>query len=162
MNAITMLERDHATFRRLLAQLDATTSRALVTRRRLFARIKTELTVHETIEEEVFYQALKSHPRAKQEVLEGVEEHHLVDGLLGEMTPLAPDDETWGAKANVMRENVEHHLAEEESDLFPMARRIFDPAELEDLGARLAKRRTTVRRSVRAIAAQRERSAPRS
>jgi hypothetical protein len=55
MNAITMLERDHAKVKGLLARLDATTARAPVARRHLFARIKTELTVHETIEEEIFY-----------------------------------------------------------------------------------------------------------
>jgi len=45
----------------------------------LFTRIKTELTVHEIIEEEIFYPALKEHPQAKDIVLEGYEEHHVVD-----------------------------------------------------------------------------------
>ena len=157
MNAIAMLERDHVKVKGLLARLDATTARAQVTRRDLFSRIKDELTVHETIEEEIFYPALKAHPRAKEIVLEGIEEHNVVDTLLGELSEIAPSQETWGAKATVMRENVEHHIEEEENNMFAKARRIFDRAELEALGRRMAARRTTARASVQAIAARRER-----
>ena len=157
MDAIVLLKKDHATFRSLLTRLGRTTERARVTRRDLFGRLKTELTVHETIEEEIFYRALKEHPRAKDIVLEGIEEHNVVDAILGELTDLDPTHETWGAKAEVMRENVEHHLGEEEADMFVKARRIFDPSELEVLGKRMAARRITARAGVRAIAARRKR-----
>lgn len=157
MNAIAMLERDHVKVKRLLARLDVTTARATVTRRRLFDRVKSELTVHETIEEEVFYLALKAHPRAKDLVLDGIEEHNVVDNLLGELTKLASNHATWGAKATVMRENVEHHIEEEETRMFPQARRIFDRPELDALGRRIAARRVTAKASVCGIAARRER-----
>ncbi len=156
MNAIMMLERDHAKVKGLLLRLGATTARARVGRRDLFDRIKAELTVHETIEEEIFYPALKEHPRARDIVLEGIEEHNVVDTLLGELTNLAPDNEAWGAKAAVMRENVEHHIEEEETEMFAKARRIFDRPELEALGRRMAARKVTARASVRAIAGRRE------
>ena len=157
MNAIAMLERDHVKVKGLLARLESTTQRALVTRHRLFERIKAELTVHETIEEEIFYPALKSHPRAKDVVLEGIEEHNVVDTLLGELTDLSPAHESWGAKAKVMRENVEHHIEEEETDMFAKARRVFDRSELDALGRRMAVRKLTAKESVRTIAARRER-----
>jgi iron-sulfur cluster repair protein YtfE (RIC family) len=157
MNAITMLERDHVKVRALLARLDSTTPRATVTRRDLFNRIKAALTVHETIEEEIFYPALKSHPRARDIVLEGIEEHNVVDNLLGELTDLASSHETWGAKATVMRENLEHHIEEEETSMFVKARQIFDRSELEALGKRMAARKVTAKASVRTIAAKRER-----
>jgi predicted DNA-binding protein len=157
MNAITMLERDHVKVKALLARLDSTTPRATVTRRDLFNRVKVDLTVHETIEEEIFYPALRSHPRAKDIVLEGIEEHNVVDNLLGELTDLSSSDETWGAKATVMRENVEHHIEEEETSMFVKARQIFDRAELEALGKRMAARKVTAKASVRTIAAKRER-----
>ncbi len=152
-----MLERDHARVKGLLARLDATTPRAKVTRRDLFHRIKAALTVHETIEEEIFYPAFKAHPRARDLVLEGIEEHHVVDNLLGELTDMPPSHESWGAKASVMRENVEHHIDEEETDMFVKARTTFDRAELEALGKRMAARNVTARASVRALAAKRER-----
>ena len=157
MNAITMLERDHARMKRLLARLDATTPRARIGRRDLFDRIQAELTVHETIEEEIFYPALKSHPRARDEILEGIEEHNVVDALLGELARLSPTHETWGAKATVMRENVEHHIEDEETDMFEKARRVFDAAELKALGARMAARRVSAKASVRSLAARRDR-----
>jgi len=157
MNAITMLERDHVKVKALLARLDSTTPRATVTRRDLFNRIKADLTVHETIEEEIFYPALRSHPRAKDIVLEGIEEHNVVDNLLGELSDLSPRHETWGAKATVMRENVEHHIEDEETDMFPQARRIFDRTELAELGKRMAARKVTAKAAVKQIAARRER-----
>ena len=65
--------------------------------------------------------------------------------------------ESWGAKATVMRENVEHHIQEEETDMFVKARSIFDRAELEALGKRMAARKVTAKASVPTIAARRER-----
>ena len=85
MNAITMLEEDHAKMRKLLDELESTTERGVKTRTELFATIKGELTVHEIIEEEIFYPELKAHPKAKDIVLEGYEEHHVVDLVMKEL-----------------------------------------------------------------------------
>ena len=106
MDAITLLKADHDRMRDLLTQLESTTERGVKTRTELFATIKGELTVHEVIEEEIFYPELKAHPKAKDIVLEGYEEHHVVDLVMGELENLPVDDETWGAKAVVMKENV--------------------------------------------------------
>ena len=141
MNAITLLTNDHKKMRTLLDQLESTTERGIKTRTQLFAEIKGELMVHETIEEEIFYPELKAHPKARDIVLEGYQEHHVVDLLMGELESLAVDDESWGAKANVMKENVEHHMEEEEGDMFKKARQVFDDAELEDLGERMMARK---------------------
>ena len=99
--------------------------------------LKAELTIHERIEEEIFYPALKSHPKAKDIVLEGYEEHHVVDEIMGELEATDVTDETWGAKFKVMKENIEHHIEEEEGDMFKQARQVFDDDELEDLGRRM-------------------------
>jgi hemerythrin-like domain-containing protein len=143
MDAIAMLKTDHDKVKKLLTELESTTERGVKTRQELFATIKGELTVHEVIEEEIFYPALKSHPKAKDIVLEGYEEHHVVDLLMGELESLDVSDETWGAKALVMKENIEHHIEEEEGEMFKQARSVFDRQELEDLGARMAERKTT-------------------
>ena len=148
MNAITMLEADHAKVKKLLTELESTTERGVKTREELFATIKGELTIHEVIEEEIFYPALKSHPRAKDMVLEGYEEHHVVDLLMSELESLDVSDETWGAKAIVMKENIEHHIEEEEGEMFKQARAVFDRQELEDLGARMAERKTSAQREL--------------
>jgi hemerythrin-like domain-containing protein len=146
MNAITMLTDDHRAVKKLLSELESTTERGVKTREELFTRLKADLTVHEIIEEEIFYPALKEHPKAKDIVLEAYEEHNVVDTLMGELSSLPVDDERWGAKAKVMQENIEHHIEEEEGDMFKKARQVFDEAELEELGERMARRRRSAER----------------
>ncbi len=85
MDAITLLTDEHAKMRKLLTELEATTERGVKTRQELFATIKGELTLHEVIEEEIFYPELKAHPKAEDIVLEGYQEHHVVDLLMGEL-----------------------------------------------------------------------------
>ena len=142
-----MLEEEHVILKRLLRELEPTTERAVKTRAELIGRIRDALVAHETIEEEIFYPALKEHPKAKDIVLEGYEEHGVVDILLGELVTLAVDDERWGAKAQVMIENIEHHIDEEEDDMFVKARQVFSRSELGELGERMSARRAEVTRA---------------
>src|SRR5215207_1494224 len=148
MNAITMLKTDHDKVKALLTELEGTTERGEKIRAELFSTIKGELTVHEIIEEEIFYPALKSHPKAKDIVLEGYEEHHVVDLLMSELEELDVTDETWGAKALVMKENIEHHIEEEEGEMFKQARSVFDEAELDELGLEMEARKTAAGREL--------------
>jgi hypothetical protein len=141
MDAIALLKQDHDKVKDLLAELERTTERGVKTRTELFATIKGEMMVHESIEEEIFYPELKNHPKAKDIVLEGYEEHHVVDLLMGELEELPVDDESWGAKAVVMKENIEHHIEEEEGEMFKTARQVFDKQELDDLGERMMTRK---------------------
>ncbi|MGZ5408330.1 MAG: hemerythrin domain-containing protein [Aeromicrobium sp.] len=148
MDAIALLKTDHDKVKRLLSELESTTERGVKTRTELFATIKGELTLHEIVEEEIFYPELKAHPKGKDIVLEGYEEHHVVDVLMGELESLDVSDEAWGAKALVMKENIEHHIEEEEGEMFKTARQVFDKAELEDLGARREARKQTAGREM--------------
>jgi hemerythrin-like domain-containing protein len=143
MDAIKLLKEDHARIKPLLAELKETTDRAEKTRGELFSRIKQELTIHEIIEEEIFYPTLREHPKAKEIVLEGYEEHDVVSRLMGELDGMDATDERFGPKAKVMAENIEHHIEEEEGEMFKTARQVFADDELEDLGDRMARRRET-------------------
>ena len=140
-NAIELLEEDHKKVKKLLEKGDDTTENAVKTRTELFAKIKTEMEVHEAIEEEIFYPALKEHPKAKEIVLEGYEEHHVVDQIMGELGETSVEDERWGAKFSVMKENIEHHIEEEEDDMFKKARDVFSKEELDELGERMEARK---------------------
>ena len=148
MDAITLLKTDHDKVKKLLTELESTTERGVKTRSELFSTIKAELTVHEIIEEEIFYPELKAHPKAQDIVLEAFEEHHVVDLLMGELESLDVSDETWGAKALVMKENIEHHIEEEEGEMFTHARRVFDKEELENLGERMAARKESAKQEL--------------
>jgi len=141
MDALTLLKEDHDKVKKILSDLDSTTERGVKTRQELFAKVKNELQVHEAIEEEIFYPALKEHPKAKEPVLEGYEEHNVVDMVMHEIEGAPFDDETWGAKLTVMKENVEHHIEEEENEMFKQARQVFDRQDLEDLGDRMQSRK---------------------
>ena len=141
MNAISLLEEDHRKMKKLLSELESTTERGVKTREELFATVKEELTVHETIEEEIFYPALKEHPKTKEITLEAYEEHHVVDMVMAEIEGVPYDDERWGAKFKVMKENIEHHIEEEENEMFKQARQAFEEDELEALGDRMKARK---------------------
>ncbi|HEV2951130.1 MAG TPA: hemerythrin domain-containing protein, partial [Actinomycetota bacterium] len=138
---ITLLEEDHRKMKKILSELESTTERGVKTREELFGKVKEELTVHETIEEEIFYPALKDHPKTKEITLEAYEEHHVVDMVMAEIEGVLYDDEAWGAKFKVMKENIEHHIEEEENEMFKQARQAFSQEELETLGEQMAARK---------------------
>ena len=72
MDALSLLKEDHDKVKKLLEDLDSTTERGVKTREQLFNKIKQELEIHEAIEEEIFYPALKDHPKTKDLTLEAL------------------------------------------------------------------------------------------
>jgi iron-sulfur cluster repair protein YtfE (RIC family) len=137
-DAIALLETDHRRMEDLLKKGEDTTTRAVKGRRELLDSLTSELTTHELIEEKLLYPALKPHPEANDIVLEGYQEHHVADLILKELHEISPDDEEWGAKFKVLKENIEHHIEEEEGEMFPTARAVMSRDELLALGARMA------------------------
>jgi hemerythrin-like domain-containing protein len=138
MNALTLLRKDHREVKDLLKQAeDADTAQ----KQKLFDQIRDELRVHESIEEEIFYPALKEHPKTKEIALEAYEEHEVVDHVMGELEELSPDDETWDAKFSVMEENLKHHINEEEREMFEQAEKVFSDDELDELGDQMLRRK---------------------
>lgn len=151
MNALQMLKRDHDEVKKLLDKLDATTERAIKTREEGFRTLKEDLSVHEIIEEEIFYPALKEHAETREIVLEAYEEHDVVDTILGELEQTAVDDETWKAKFTVVKENLEHHIDEEEGEMFQQARDLLGRDELVALGEKMQRRREQAQSEVEAM-----------
>jgi hemerythrin-like domain-containing protein len=146
MDAMSLLKEDHRKVKKLLAELESTTERGVKTREELFTKVKQELVIHEAIEEEIFYPALKEHPKTKDIALEAYEEHHVVDTVMAEIEGVAYDDEKWGAKFTVMKENLEHHIEEEEGEMFKQARQVFDQDELAQLGESMKARKEDLMR----------------
>src|SRR5512138_2428341 len=116
MNAFELLKTDHKTVANLLEQIDQTTERGIKTREELFARVKTELDIHAKIEEQIFYPALEEADETRDITLEAYEEHRLVKQLLSELESMSKDSEEWTARFSVLKENVEHHVEEEEGE----------------------------------------------
>jgi len=139
MNAFNLLKADHKKVADILEKLDATSERALKTREELFTKLKRELDLHSRIEETIFYPVLEEADETHEITLEAFEEHALVKQLLEELQSLAKDDEQWTAKFTVLKENVEHHVEEEEGEMFKKARKVLSDEAIETLGARIEK-----------------------
>jgi hemerythrin superfamily protein len=137
MNVFTLLKADHKKVSAIFEKLEPTTERGVKTREELFATLKEELEVHSSIEEKFLYPALEKADETHDIALEAIEEHAVVKGLLAELEELAVDDETWGAKLKVLQENVEHHVEEEEGEMFKKAKQVLSEEEQEALGARM-------------------------
>jgi len=137
MNAFQLLKEDHQKVSGIFQQLEPTTERAEKTRTELFAKLRQELDVHAQIEETIFYPALEQASETREIVLEGFEEHALVKTLLSELEEMDVTSEQWTAKFKVLKENVEHHVEEEEGEMFQKARQVLSEQEINDLGARM-------------------------
>ena len=137
MNAFTLLKQDHETVADLLEKIDKTTERGLKTREDLFTKLKSELDVHAKIEETIFYPALENEDETRDITLEAFEEHRLVKQLLGELESMPKDSEEWTAKFTVLKENIEHHVEEEEGEMFENARKVLSKEDQETLGTRM-------------------------
>ena len=137
MNAFALLKADHEKVAGILETIEDTTERAVKGRDELFARLKAELDVHAMIEEQIFYPALEETEETREITLEAYEEHRLVKQLLAELEAEPKDTEEWTAKFTVLKENIEHHVEEEEGELFKKARQVLSEEEIETLGERL-------------------------
>jgi iron-sulfur cluster repair protein YtfE (RIC family) len=137
MNAFTLLKADHEKVAGILESIEETTERAVKGRDELFAQLKSELDLHAMIEEEILYPALEEAEETRDIALEAYEEHRLVKQLLAELEAEPKDSEEWTAKFSVLKENVEHHVEEEEGEMFKKARQVLSEEEIETLGNQL-------------------------
>ena len=137
MNAFELLKADHKKVSQIFEKLEPTTEQAVKTRNELFAKLKNELEIHTRIEEEIFYPVLKEAAETRAITLEAYEEHKVVKELLEEMSALESASEQWTAKLTVLKESVEHHVEEEEGEMFKQAREVLTKEQAEVLGLRM-------------------------
>src|SRR5918997_2918825 len=130
MDAFELLKKDHKKVSGIFEKLDTTTERGVKTREELFTQLKQELDVHAKIEETILYPVLKEAQETEDITLEAYEEHAVVKQLLTELDEMPKSDETWGAKLTVLKENVEHHVEEEEGEMFSSAREVLSSEQI--------------------------------
>lgn len=139
MDAIELLEQQHRETETLFDRFEAAGSDEQ--KAEIATEVIADLRVHTTIEEEIFYPALREADEdLEDDVLEGYEEHHAVELLIDELDGMSPADENYDAKLAVVEELVLHHVEEEEQELFPQVRRAMPDEQLRDLGERMAGR----------------------
>jgi hemerythrin-like domain-containing protein len=138
-DVIAFLKSEHRHVEQLFKAFEQASDTAYKSKRKLVDQMIVALSQHAAIEEEILYPTARDEvPDSVDEVLEALEEHHVVKWQLRELTDLDPADERFDAKVTVMAENVRHHVHEEESQLFPLLRSQIGRNRLLELGAALA------------------------
>ena len=131
MDVLTFLKDEHDEVKSVFKKLEKAHGAEAT---RTWERLRDMLMLHEQMEETHFYPQLKKEKSAEDLILEGYEEHRVMDVLIGEISQFKPSDEQWEPKIKVLQENTEHHIEEEEGDLFPKVRKIWDKERREEVG----------------------------
>lgn len=141
-NALTMLKKDHDKVKGLFEKFEK--ARGEQKKKALAEEAIRELKVHATLEEEIFYPAVRNALKAKDLLDEATEEHHVAKVLIAELTSLPLEIERYEAKFTVLAENVRHHIKEEEGEMFPQARK--SRIDLKEIGDLMANRKEALLR----------------
>jgi hemerythrin superfamily protein len=141
MSILDLLKQDHKEVSGLLSEMEDTTDRAAKKRAELFGECRTALLAHSHAELEMFYKPLLQDGDDPDALLEAEVEHQIVERLLDDIAATETTDEKWLAKITVLKELIEHHVEEEESEIFKAARKAFDKKQLDEMGRRFEQRK---------------------
>lgn len=145
---LAMLKADHKEVKGMFEDFEDLGPRAVEQRRKLATKITDALTMHSEIEKNILYPAFKEHAEDHEElqqVLEAFEEHAIVDRLVSEIRELDARDERYEAKVKTLMDVVLHHVKEEEGEMFPAAKELFEKDELVRMGEEAQRYRTARR-----------------
>ena len=132
MDAIQLLKDDHEKVEKIFSDMERKENR-----QSLFPELDRELSIHAEIEEKVFYPACKEAEPTRDLVLESIEEHKQIKLVLADLEQTDKSTDEWGAALKVLKEDVMHHVGEEEKELFPKVKKILSKDQLEALGTRM-------------------------
>jgi hypothetical protein len=147
-NIFDLLKQDHEKVRYLFDRLEKSRKQT-ASLEKLFAELEEDLQVHMDGEERFFYSALERHEESRSKVLEGYEEHMVAKSMLGTFNSLAVDDERWPAKLKVLHEMIEHHLKEEETEIFKVARKVLERNQTLEMAVQFMRHKREGRRPPR-------------
>jgi hemerythrin-like domain-containing protein len=156
MNAIELLKADHERVKSILSQLSESTERGVKKRTDLLNKLEMEITIHTKLEEEILYPAFKEAGGKEQDIMyyEAKEEHRTVDSLvLPDLKETDPSTPEFAGRVKVVKELLEHHIEEEESEMFPQANKLLGKAKLEELGAQMEALKADFKKSLSSMAA---------
>lgn len=133
MNAIELLESQHRDVEQLFDDIEEADE---AQKRELFESLADALAVHTMIEEQIFYPETKD-ARTEDQLREAVEEHLSAKRLLADLLRTSPSDDGFDAKIKVLREQIDHHVEEEEESFFPEVEAFLGDERLEELGEQM-------------------------
>lgn len=135
MDVFKLLKQDHKVAKKLFKEIEK--EEAQKKREKAFEQLERELTLHTEVEETIVYPRLREEDKLKEVTLEAYEEHAVAKQLLKDLASTSMDDERWDAKLSVLKEIIEHHVEEEEKEVFPKAQKLLDKKEAKELGLRV-------------------------
>ncbi|ATQ76580.1 hemerythrin [Massilia violaceinigra] len=142
-DAIALLIEDHENVKQMFEQFEGLGDRAHATKKKLAMQICTELTKHATAEEEIFYPAVRAATKKNEDLVdEATVEHASAKDLIAQIMEMEATEELFDAKVKVLSEMIEHHVEEEENEMFPKARDAG--LDLEALGQQIAERKAQI------------------
>ncbi len=141
---LELLKQDHDRVKELWGEMEG--DGAIGSKEDLLDHIQKELDVHIEGEEKFFYPVLEKSEDARDKVLEAYEEHHVAKTVLGELDDVEEEDGRWTAKLKVFKEILEHHIHEEEKEIFKLAKRTLDKYQLEEISEQIQQQKTQMHR----------------
>ena len=139
------LKKDHKEVKDILEKLQAGSKTAEKTREKLFAQLKEELVPHLKAEEASFYQVLLDTKNGRQHALEAKEEHDLTVLVFRQLEEIPAKEEIWGAKMKVLKDLVEHHIEEEEKEIFQLAQKEIEKEDFKQIMQNFQKEKEKVK-----------------
>jgi len=143
LDAIELLTDDHQKVKSLFEQYENLSDRSLASKRKIALQICLELTKHATAEEEIFYPAVRAAISDSEDLVdEATVEHASAKDLIAQIIAMAPGEDLYDAKVKVLSEQIEHHVEEEEGEMFPAARKA--KLDMAALGAQISARKEEI------------------
>lgn len=136
-DALTLLKHDHQVVKELLEKIAETSEKSVKTRAELFDKVKFLIKAHKLLEEKLFYPVIKEQKEILTLTLEAYEEHDLVDEMLKKMDSEEAGSPEWIAKFKVMKELLEHHVKEEEDEIFPLVKKHVPQEQLTTMAEKM-------------------------
>jgi hemerythrin-like domain-containing protein len=139
MNAIELLKQDHKEAMGMMEQIENNSEGTASDRSnmQMFNQLKQALTLHTKMEEQIFYPALRDHDETADMIEEAYEEHKGVDEILARMSGMSPSNSDFMDLLEELKDNVQHHVEEEETEMFPRAEKILGQSRLQEMGRQM-------------------------
>lgn len=135
------LKSDHKEISKLLSDLEKANESESKNRGAIFQKLEQKLLAHSKAEDKVYYSKLKKYEKTEDMIYEAKEEHKIITNLLKEIALIDITQPKWKAKCKVLKEMVEHHVEEEEGELFKKASTIIGTSEGENLKTRFLEKK---------------------
>ncbi len=147
MRATTILKKDHRMVSGLLMTLEMTPKFNGMVRKTLFDQIRNSLMVHTQVEEEIFYPAIRNLAFGGEsgKVDEAYREHQTIKDILNQMSNMDTISDEFDRKLAELKQNIQHHVEEEENEMFPLVTSRMSTERLEDIGQRMHDRKMSLK-----------------